>query len=297
MPQQMQQSFVSIAPLPALIPNQSQNPLYNQPSTVLSPTPDRDEYFDPNDPDSQPWFTHAGSPQQRARPNDGHFHGMCATYIARKHAICNMVMSDSLDTDTTHAQWIQCMHILTTLKPRYSTYTEMAHMLAVHSQKDMDWNLALKGPDADKAITALENELTSLTSTILTEIDENDSEYTQAVDLATPGRLLLSTKRSGSYKGRGVKQGFKEDTEQADGPNFNYYAHVAIWLCQTLSMQIQLMHNGCNVCTYSKLSNQDIQQTQRWHICSQYTLKRIWTGTLHSKDQTQIGRRQHSKMN
>ena len=43
-------------------------------------------------------------------------------------------------------------------------------MLAMHSQKDMDWNLALKGPDADKAITALEDELTSLTSTIPTEI-------------------------------------------------------------------------------------------------------------------------------
>ena len=57
-----------------------------------------------------------------------------------------------------------CTMDTTTLKPRYSTYTEMAHILAVHSQKDMDWNLALKGPDADKAITALENEMTSLTS-------------------------------------------------------------------------------------------------------------------------------------
>jgi hypothetical protein len=117
------------------------------------------------------------------------------------------------------------MHILKTLKPRYSTYTEMAHMLAIHSQKDVDWNLALNGPDADKAMTALEHELTS---TILTGIDENDSEYAQAVDLATPGRHLLSTRRSDTYKGRGVEQCFKEDTEQADGPNFNYYAHVAI---------------------------------------------------------------------
>ena len=78
----------------------------------------------------------------------------------------------------------------------------MAHMLAVHSQKDMNWNPALKGSDADKAMTTLENELTSLTSTILTEIDENDSEYTQAVDLATPSRLLLNTKHSGAYKSR-----------------------------------------------------------------------------------------------
>ena len=29
------------------------------------------------------------------------------------------------------------------------------------------------------------------------------------------------------YKARGVKQGFKKNTEQADGPDFNYYAHVA----------------------------------------------------------------------
>ena len=134
------------------------------------------------------------------------------------------------------------MHILKTLKPRCSTYTEMAHMLAVHSQKDMDWNLALKGPDADKAMTALENELTSLTSRILTEIDENDSEYAQAVDLATPGRLLLSTKRSGAYKCKGVKQGFKEDTEQADGPNFNYYAHVAKF--NNIRMSIFRMNRG-----------------------------------------------------
>jgi hypothetical protein len=279
MQQQMQQPFVSIAPLPALIPNQSQNPLYNQPSTVLSPTPDRDEYFDPNDPDSQPWFTHAGSPQQRARPNDGHFHGMCATYIARKHAICNMVMSDSLDTDTTHAQWIQCMHILTTLKPRYSTYTEMAHMLAVHSQKDMDWNLALKGPDADKAITALENELTSLTSTILTEIDENDSEYTQAVDLATPGRLLLSTKRSGSYKGRGVKQGFKEDTEQADGPNFNYYAHVAKF--NSIRMSIFRMNRGTRRIALKDVSTAFLQSDKypegtKKYVCFKHPVTKRW---------------------
>ena len=91
-------------------------------------------------------------------------------------------------------------------------------------------------------MTALENELTSLTSTILTEIDENDSEYAQAVDLATPGRLLLSTKRSGAYKGRGVKQGFKEDTDQTDGPDLNYYAHVAKF--NSIRMSIFRMNRG-----------------------------------------------------
>ena len=62
----------------------------------------------------------------------------------------------------------------------------------------------------------------------LQELHESDSKYSEATELATPGRMLLSVKRSsGRYKARGVKQGFKEDTEQADGPNFNYYAHVA----------------------------------------------------------------------
>ena len=64
-------------------------------------------------------------------------------------------------------------------------------------------------------------------STILTEISPQDEEFDTAIDLATPGRLLLAIKRSGAYKARGVKQGFKEDTEIADGPDFNYYAHVA----------------------------------------------------------------------
>lgn len=38
---------------------------------------------------------------------------------------------------------------------------------------------------------------------------------------------LLDVKRDGTYKARGVKQGFREDKEHTDGPGFNYYAHVA----------------------------------------------------------------------
>jgi hypothetical protein len=41
---------------------------------------------------------------------------------------------------------------------------------------------------------------------------------------------LLDIKRSGEYKARGVKQGFLEDREFSDGPDFNYYAHVAKFL-------------------------------------------------------------------
>ena len=44
---------------------------------------------------------------------------------------------------------------------------------------------------------------------------------------AVTGRILLDVKRSGAFKARGVKQGFKECRATADGPDFNYYSHVA----------------------------------------------------------------------
>ena len=117
------------------------------------------EYFDLDDPNTQTWFTHEGSPQPRPRPT--------YTYAIRKQAMCNMIMSDCNSTDADYAE---CMHILTTLQPRYSTYTEMSCVLAAHSQKDMDWKLALQGPDRDRVITALESELSSLQDTILTRV-------------------------------------------------------------------------------------------------------------------------------
>ena len=91
----------------------------------------------------------------------------------------------------------------------------------------MDWKTALASEDADKAIAVLEMEMASLLSTILIPIDTDHPEYHDALRLATPGRILLDIKRSGLFKARGVKQGFKEDLTQADGPDFNYYAHVA----------------------------------------------------------------------
>jgi hypothetical protein len=100
-------------------------------------------------------------------------------------------------------------------------------MLAVRSQKDMDWQLTLKGKDRDKVITALENRLAPLQATIFIPILRNWSRACSCIGASTPGRFQLTIKRSEAYKARGVKQGFKEDTEQADGPNFNYYAHVA----------------------------------------------------------------------
>ena len=72
-------------------------------------------------------------------------------------------------------------------------------------------------------------ELDSLESTTLTRIHPDNEEFTVAkrLSLATPGRILLDIKRSGLYKARGVKQGFRENKTVADGPDFNCYAHVA----------------------------------------------------------------------
>ena len=104
---------------------------------------------------------------------------------------------------------------------------ELCFVLATNATKDTDWDITLSGPDADKTIAALQLELDSLESTILMRIHPDNEEFTVAKRLATPGRILLDIKRSGLYKARGVKQGFRENKSVADGPDFNYYAHVA----------------------------------------------------------------------
>ena len=177
-------------------------------------------YFDLDDPDNQDWFTHAEPPKARPRPS---YSKMCA--IMKEQAITSLVMSVN-DQDGTE-ECTQCMQILNTAQPRHCSFNQLSYVMAAQAQNDMDWGGALESNDRDLAIAALEKEMESLLSTILTEVQSDDAEYEVARTLATPGRLLLSVKRTGNYKARGVKQGFKEDTEQADGPNFNYYAHVA----------------------------------------------------------------------
>ena len=191
------------------------------------PVPNRDEHFDTGgdyydlgDPENQPWFTHTSPPKARPRPA---YHKMCL--VMKEQAMAEMVMSvNGADSDKRFDEGAK---ILNAVEPRHETNRRLTQVLAAHAQNDMNWNEALASKDRDLAITALEKELESLTSTILTEIAEGDPDYENACKLATPGRILLGIKRSGMYKARGVKQGFKEDTEQADGPNFNYYAHVA----------------------------------------------------------------------
>ena len=91
----------------------------------------------------------------------------------------------------------------------------------------MSWKRTLSGPQRTSAIEALEKELASLEGTVLTRLEPGTKEYQKARKLATSGRFLLDIKRSGKMKARGVKQGFKEDKETADGYDFNYYSHVA----------------------------------------------------------------------
>ena len=90
-------------------------------------------------------------------------------------------------------------------KPDQGGYTIAAAEFAATAQKDMNWKKALAGPDRENAIKALNAELTSLQSTILTQLSPSDAEFEKAVRLATPGRLLLDIKRSGKWKCRGVK--------------------------------------------------------------------------------------------
>ena len=109
--------------------------------------------------------------------------------------------------------------------PDIEAYNEYGIYLAIQAQKDMGWKQALKtNPVEVKA--AYDKEIGSLTRTILTEITPQHKDWHKAVQQAIPGRALLDIKRSGAWKARIVKQGFKEDRSTADGPDFNYYSNV-----------------------------------------------------------------------
>lgn len=105
---------------------------------------------------------------------------------------------------------------------------EVAHRLAMNvSQTDISWKQTLVGPHRQDAIDAYQKEYDSLTGTVLRRLLPLDSKFDTAKNLATSGRFLLDKKRSGAWKARGVKRGFEENLIETDGPNFNYYAHVA----------------------------------------------------------------------
>ena len=94
------------------------------------------------------------------------------------------------------------------------------------AQKDIKWKKALEGEDRDKAIACFHAERDSLLDNVLVLIDEDHPQYATAIEQACPGRYLLDEKRSGMWKTRGVKQGFKENKLLVDCPGFVYYSHV-----------------------------------------------------------------------
>ena len=165
------------------------------------------------------------TPQQRPRPT---YFNEQASFLCNLSRLVNLTINGEI-SKAEEASLLDklCLQISKPTNENIRTHLQAAHYLACIAQKDMSWKTVLAGPDRDKAIKALHKEMDSLLSTILTEVTPVDADYDDAVNLATPGRLLLDIKRDGSYKARGVKQGFKEDKVQADGPDFSYYSHVA----------------------------------------------------------------------
>ena len=103
----------------------SQNPLYSQLGT---PIPNRDEYYEWDESSSTPWFTHAAeSTGSRPRPS---YNKMCV--VLKEQAMCNIIMA------TKSQHFDECMKILTVALPRHQTNTRIAHVLALHAQKDID---------------------------------------------------------------------------------------------------------------------------------------------------------------
>ena len=97
--------------------------------------------------------------------------------------------------------------------------------------KDLKWNQFLGTKDDHEVRKAYALEMDTLLHPekgILRELSEDDDEYETATakGRATPGRLILSVKRSGAFKARFVVRGDLEDHEFLDGIGYNYYANV-----------------------------------------------------------------------
>jgi hypothetical protein len=202
------------------------NPMYLPPTHVqIEPLPviptNAQSEFDLDDPAMQSFWYNETSPQPRPRPT---YSNLVSLAYRDRSVLQNMVMLASNETSALK----HTVDMLHTASPGFSEYYSVCHLMALHATKDIDWKRALASDQADQVIASYELEMESLTNTILSKIDENDPEYEVAVKFATPGRMLLDIRRSGMYKSRGVKQGFKEfNKAQFDGPDFNYYAHVA----------------------------------------------------------------------
>jgi hypothetical protein len=107
-------------------------------------------------------------------------------------------------------------------------HANYAFNMAMHATKDTPWSDLLRRRPAESE-AAIDAEIKSLVEDckVLVPITEEHPDYQEAVDDACGGRIIGTEKRNDTVKARAVKQGFKEDLPTADGPNFNYYSHVA----------------------------------------------------------------------
>ena len=109
-----------------------------------------------------------------------------------------------------------------------TAHANLAFYMAMHATKDTPWNDLLKRRPVESQV-AIAAELDSLVRDcgVLVPITETHPDYEEAKQTACGGRIIGTEKRNGTVKARAVKQGFKEDLPTADGPDFNYYSHVA----------------------------------------------------------------------
>ena len=115
-----------------------------------------------------------------------------------QQALASIVMSaQDINSDKHYSE---CPRVIGKSIPRHEKYNFMAYAMTAHSQNDMNWTKALASDDRDLVIEALENEMESLKSTILTEVHSHDDDFNIACELVTPGRLLLAVKRMENTK-------------------------------------------------------------------------------------------------
>ena len=173
----------------------------------------------------EPWNTHSGSLQPRPRPT----YEVKVAENERERAKILSVVEALIDTEVIGTvKDAKLCAALSALDGDEALLNEITFCLAVNvARKDIKWKEALGGSDREPAIKALHDELAAVTKNVLKQVHQGDPEYEVAVKLATSGRMLLDQKRNGVMKARCVKRGFEEDIAVTDGPNFNYYAHVA----------------------------------------------------------------------
>lgn len=178
-----------------------------------------------------PWLWHEQEPKPRPRPK---YLQICIQRPPEQKAFLCMVEESVIASDPNESQELLVLAINSLLnkardkdKIDHGAIAEAQQYMAFVAMKDIQWKKALEGKDRDKAIAAFHAERDAHLGTVLTLIDPDDPEYAKAKELAVTGRYLLDVRRSGMYKARGVKHGFKEDKATADGPGFVYYTHLA----------------------------------------------------------------------